>query len=108
MAGYLFQKYAAGGLRSAPNPGDIQAARNWLRGLADEITIIDKSKLMRGKKNLIDRIDANFIGKMVMYTYDPKLKEKLPYYDTFPLGIVVAFNKTGFYSLNLHYLPPFL
>ena len=29
-------------------------------------------------------------GDMVMYTYNPKHKETLPYYDTFPLAIVVA------------------
>ena len=45
-------------------------------------------------------------GEMVMYTYDPKLKKTLPYYDTFPLTIVVGPAKGGFYGINLHYLPP--
>jgi len=45
-------------------------------------------------------------GDMVMYTYNPKLKEVLPYYDTFPLTIVVGPAKGGFYGINLHYLPP--
>ena len=45
-------------------------------------------------------------GDMVMYTYDPKLKATLPYYDTFPLTIVVGPAKGGFYGINLHYLPP--
>ena len=45
-------------------------------------------------------------GDMVMYTYNPKLKETLPYYDTFPLTIVVGPAKKGFYGINLHYLPP--
>ena len=45
-------------------------------------------------------------GEMVMYTYDPKLKKTLPYYDTFPLTIVVGPAKDGFYGINLHYLPP--
>ena len=45
-------------------------------------------------------------GDMVMYTYDPKLKKTLPYYDTFPLTIVVGPAKDGFYGINLHYLPP--
>ena len=26
-----------------------------------------------------------FIGRLNMFFYDPKLKKKLPYYDTFPL-----------------------
>ena len=46
------------------------------------------------------------IGEMVMYTYNPKLKKQLPYYDTFPLTIVVGPAPNGFYGINLHYLPP--
>ena len=45
-------------------------------------------------------------GDMVMYTYDPKHKKTLPYYDTFPLAIVVGPAKDGFHAINLHYLPP--
>jgi len=45
-------------------------------------------------------------GDMIMYIYDPKLKQTLPYYDTFPLTIVVGAAKEGFYGINLHYLPP--
>lgn len=46
------------------------------------------------------------IGRMFMYFYDPKGKETLPYYDQFPLIIMVEPAKDGFYGLNLHYLPP--
>ena len=45
-------------------------------------------------------------GDMVMYTYNPKHKETLPYYDTFPLAIVVGAAPGGFHAINLHYLPP--
>ena len=43
-------------------------------------------------------------GRMYMYGYDPKHKETLPYYDTFPLIIMVGAAKGGFYGINLHYL----
>ena len=46
------------------------------------------------------------IGGMYMFFYDPKHKDKLPYYDLFPLVIVVGPAPGGFYGLNLHYLPP--
>jgi hypothetical protein len=39
-----------------------------------------------------------------MYFYDPKTKETLPYYDKFPLIIMVDRAPKGFYGLNLHYL----
>ena len=43
-----------------------------------------------------------------MYFYDPKTKDKLPYYDTFPLVIPVEPADGGFRGINLHYLPPIL
>ena len=45
-------------------------------------------------------------GKMFMYFYDPKGKSTLPYYDKFPLTIIVDRHSDGFTGLNLHYLPP--
>lgn len=44
-------------------------------------------------------------GTMIMYIYDPKYKDTLPYYDMFPLGLPFKLVPDGFYSLNLHYLP---
>jgi len=43
-------------------------------------------------------------GSMYMFFYDPKLKLTLPYYDRFPLSIIVDSAPGGFYGLNLHYL----
>ena len=48
-------------------------------------------------------------GHMYAYVYDPKTKDKLPYYDKFPLVIIL--NKSGKYhwtGINLHYLPPLM
>lgn len=48
----------------------------------------------------------NFVvGEMFMYFYDPKHKKTLPYYDRFPLSIIVDLAPDGFYGINLHYLP---
>jgi hypothetical protein len=43
-------------------------------------------------------------GNLYMFFYDPKHKQTLPHYDTFPL--VFPFEKTenGFLGLNMHYL----
>ena len=45
-------------------------------------------------------------GKMFVYTYDPKTKDKLPYYDKNPLVIILDVIPGGWYGANLHYLPP--
>jgi hypothetical protein len=44
-------------------------------------------------------------GEMYMFVYDPKGRKTLPYYDRFPLTILVEKAPGGFYGLNLHYLP---
>ena len=47
-----------------------------------------------------------FIGGMFFFLYDAKYKEKLPWWDEFPLVIPVEIYSDGFLGLNLHYLPP--
>lgn len=48
------------------------------------------------------------IGGMYMFVYEPKTKDRLPYWDTFPLCVPFDDAPGGFYGLNLHYLPPLL
>ena len=64
------------------------------------------TSLMRDNQvNLQSRIGP---GSMAMFYYDPKHKKTLPYYDRFPLIVLVDKVKGGFHGLNLHYLPPTL
>ena len=46
-----------------------------------------------------------FFGRLNMFFYDPKLKTKLPYYDTFPLVLPLESYSDGFLGINFHYLP---
>jgi hypothetical protein len=46
------------------------------------------------------------IGRMFFYGYNPKTKDTLPYYDIFPLILMVRGLDDGWHGLNLHYLPP--
>lgn len=45
------------------------------------------------------------LGSMYFFMYDAKHKDKLPYYDMFPLVLPFSVTKNGFVGLNLHYLP---
>ena len=45
------------------------------------------------------------IGMMYCYYYDPKTKYDMPYYDKFPMVLVLEKYNDGFLGLNLHYLP---
>ena len=46
-----------------------------------------------------------FFGRLNMFFYDPKLKQKLPYYDRFPLVLPLERYTDGFLGINFHYLP---
>ena len=76
--------------------------RNQVKTLAGTVT---PSKLMAAKEFLTPKLVP---GNLYLYYYDPKHKDTLPYYDTFPL--VYPYRKTpdGFMGYNLHYLPPVL
>jgi len=61
-----------------------------------------------GALNLIrdgKRDNKPFYGKLNMFFYDPKHKNKLPYYDTFPLVLPLERYSDGFLGINFHYLP---
>ena len=61
------------------------------------------SSLMKENQNFVTRFE---LGKMYMYMYDPKGKNKLPYYDYFPITICLKRYASGFMGINLHYLSP--
>jgi len=79
-------------------------ANDWFASNVKKLGKIGSSKML-GDDRLRKQAGAS-PGDMVMYTYDPKLKKTLPYYDTFPLAIIVGKAPGGFHALNLHYLPP--
>lgn len=84
--------------------GDTERSLQWyqtqVKALARARTA--PNRLMQNTPDLASRV---FPGRMYMFFYDAKLKDKLPYWDQFPL--VLPFNKVegGFYGINLHYLP---
>lgn len=47
-------------------------------------------------------------GKLMTYSYNPKFRDKLKYYDTHPLIICLETTSGGWYGANIHYLPPSL
>lgn len=106
MTSYIFQKIAdkgrAEGIDSSVRQRD---ARTWFRDTAASIRLIDRNRLLKDPNNVVSAIDEESIGKMYSFFYDPKLKATLPYYDRFPLVIVIGPKEKGFLGLNLHYLP---
>jgi len=46
------------------------------------------------------------VGRMFIYSYDPKYKAVLPVYDRFPLVMPFGMYNNGWIGLNFHYLAP--
>ena len=60
-----------------------------------------KTLISQGKATLRPKY-----GVMNLFGYDPKHKDKLPYYDVFPMIMLIGVEKDTFLGLNFHYLPP--
>jgi hypothetical protein len=84
-----------------------QTALNWYR---QKVLGIGKNSSTKETDNVFKRVSIPEIGKMYIYTYNPLYREKLPFFDMYPLVIPLHYytgpNGPGFLGLNLHYLPP--
>ena len=105
---YIFQTLANKGTKAGITHDFSQESIDWFRSAAQQVANVSAPRLMNDKKNIVSSLTVKNIGQMFMYFYDPKTKETLPYYDKFPLILLVDFDEGGHYGLNLHYLPPVL
>ena len=77
-------------------------SRKWFQANVKKLQVT-RPNLLADKA--LKRTNVPSRGNMYMYFYDPKHKKTLPYYDRFPLTILVDGAPGGFTGLNLHYLP---
>lgn len=101
----LFQTLEAEAFRAGITPR-TKESMDWFRKRAHDIRRLNRNNIMKDER--VDLKNRQVVGSMYFWFYDPKHKETLPYYDAFPLGIIVGPAKGGFHALNLHYLPPLI
>lgn len=99
----LFQTLEIEAFRGGITPRTDQS-REWFRKKVKELGKVNRTSLL--KDPALTQKNRFVIGSMFMFFYDPKHRETLPYYDMFPLTIIVDKAPGGFYGLNLHYLAP--
>ena len=80
--------------------GGRPKSTQWFRDKIKEFGTPKSADLIRDGK----RTSVPTFGILNMFVYDPKLKDKLPYYDTFPLVLPIEEYNNGFLGINLHYL----
>lgn len=92
MASEIFTQALNQGIQSGAAGALQEQSRTWLRDLSKKVT----------DAHLTSRLE---VGKMYFFTYNPKTKDDLPYYDQLPLIFPFAKTNSGFYGINMHYLP---
>lgn len=105
MATSYFQKLETDAFRAGVQPRSKDSLE-WFKQRLKSVSRINNNQIL--KDPLLKKVEKPLIGRMYMYFYDPKTKDTLPYYDRFPLIVMVKKEKGGFSGLNLHYLPPIL
>jgi len=78
----------------------------WFEGQAFKLFSVNDMAPQQALKGDAAKLKGTFQpGSMYFFMYDAKHKDKLPYYDMFPLVLPFGVTKGGFVGLNLHYLP---
>jgi len=84
-----------------------RAAGNWFRSLVNRsrgaFSTETPQTILSRSESLVAR---SILGQMYFYSYNPKWKDELPWYDTFPLVFPIEKYNDGFLGLNFHYLAP--
>lgn len=85
--------------------GDTYKSASWYRNAVGSMSDKISANRLMSQGKLSGRPN---VGLLNLFFYDPKYKETLPFYDTFPLVLPLDLIKGGFSGLNFHYLPPLL
>lgn len=97
----LFEKY----FKEKIDESRVLDATNWFRKQAAEVEPRDVDPQAIVRKSTTNAVSRIRLGHLYLFKYDPKLKNELPYYDTFPVIFVINIIRGGFTGLNMHYLP---
>jgi len=76
-------------------------SRGWFRDQARRTVYVNTNKLLTDP-HAVDSLEP---GKLYLFSYDPKHKATLPYYDAFPLIFPFRVQGNRVWGINLHYLP---
>ena len=113
MVAYIFNQMLEEGVKAGKVPALTRQSRDWFRNLArNKRSVTPQRIITTAPKAQMTRFPQ--IGFMYHFFYNPKTKDKLPYYDTFPLVFPLqdvfkrkrAVQSNKFYGINLHYLHP--
>jgi hypothetical protein len=117
--GPTFTRYTRAGDIAHGIATSTQAAWQWFRSAVQRLSGVNiMAEIEEGqvvtqeeavqkaiKTKLLKPVDHTNIGQMFLFKYDPKWKQRLPYWDVYPLVFPIDVFTNGFVGINLHYLP---
>jgi hypothetical protein len=90
-------------LQLRPNSGSSAKSFDWYKNQVRNVMRgVNTPASAISQTSAVSQFD---VGSMYLFRYDAKFKDKLPYFDAFPLCLPFEPTKNGFWGLNLHYLP---
>jgi hypothetical protein len=92
------------GLNKGILPNKTVDAREWFRETASQANVRSPSTIIKQAPKE-DLTLAPFIGKLILFQYQATTAGNLPYWDKFPIIFPFRLETSGFYGINLHYLP---
>jgi len=116
LADYLFQQIRKEAKTFRDEDGqpislrrNEEKAREWYQNAAEQVASVNNNRLFQSMDPFtrFQRIDSRSIGKMYMFQYAAKHRDRLPYYDMFPIVFPIEIYSNGFLGINLHYLRPY-
>lgn len=80
-------------------------ATDWLRKNLKNIGNINPASIIKtsGTDSSIVKFKP---GSIYLFGYSPRTKDDLPYYDLFPMMLLLDYTENGFIGLNFHYIDP--
>ena len=103
-------------VRSGTVGKEVKRSAQWfqdkIKGLKGEVknrfSSTNAAKFYRESEKINDAVFKRRVslGDLFCYYYNPKYRKTLPYYDMFPMIMLIAAEKETFLGINFHYLRP--
>ena len=103
-------------VRSGTVGKEVKRSAKWfqdkIKGLKGEVknrfSSTNAAKFYRESEKINDAVFQKraSLGDLFCYYYNPKYKKTLPYYDMFPMIMLLSAEKETFLGINFHYLRP--
>ena len=103
-------------VRSGTVGKEVKRSAQWfqdkIKGLKGEVknrfSSTNAAKFYRESEKINDAVFQKraSLGDLFCYYYNPKYRKTLPYYDMFPMIMLLSAEKETFLGINFHYLRP--